>query len=157
MNDASDTQQLPTKTDVIKKVLGYGAKIEFLIGMKDDGTEDIRTFHLTPSPMRDIPHLEELVNIFFDEAAASEIDVAKPTGATEWKKEMLDASAEIVHLALKKMHPDMTQEKCLEIFTLGVLSAAVELVMDVNDFFTGLEKMTKSRIPNLLQQTQNGI
>lgn len=151
-----------TKTGVINKLLGYGAKFEFLMGLKEDGTEDVRTFHISPVPMNELPKLEELVNKFFvlsntamEETAAAVQATAKAIDEEKeqqqapthmWTEDMIELSSEILHMSLKKMHPDYTKEKCRETFTLGVLSMSIDYVMDVNDFFTGMEATMKKRL-----------
>ncbi len=123
------------KIQEINDILGFGQKIKMLVGADADGKEIIKTYHITPVSVSEMPIIMEKLGKFFDNA-----DV------TKWTKENSDNAAEIILMSVKKMHPDVTLETVSKDFSLGTLARAVKVVMDINDFFTEMQQMNNQML-----------
>lgn len=110
-----------------KEILGYGSKLDILIG-SDDGEEKIVQYHFTPVALKDIGELTKLLDEFF---------VVAEKGA--WGDKTIDISAKIIKLSIKKMHPEITLDEIKEQFTLAGIGRAISTVMDINDFLSEME------------------
>lgn len=123
-------------TDEIKEIndiLGYGKELKVLIGLKEDGQKDIRIFHFTPVSIEEIPFLMQKLNKFFDNS-----DFMK------WTEQDKDNAAEIVHVSIKRMHPDISKDFVKANFGLGIIAKSIKIVMDVNDFLSEVQEMNKT-------------
>lgn len=125
-----------SNTDEIKEIndiLGYGQELRVLVGVKEDGQKDIKSFHFTPVSLAEIPILMGKLDKFFVN-----------TDFTKWNDNDKNNAAEIVLTSLKRMHPDMTIEYVKEHFGLGIMARAIKIVMDVNDFLSEVQAMNQS-------------
>lgn len=117
----------------IGAILGYGKELKVLVGIKENGEKDIRTFHFTPVAISQIPILMNKLNHFFTNS-----DMMK------WTEADKENSAEIVHMSITRMHPDITKEFISNHFGLGIIAKSIKIVMDVNDFLSEVQEMNKT-------------
>ena len=120
-------------TDINKQIMGYGEKLNILVGKDDAGKDLIMEYHFTPVPLKDIPALEVLLDGFFSTTESDE----------GWTEESIMGCCELIHMSTKKMHPELTVETINEQFTLSGIAKAVKIVMDVNDFLSEMESLKK--------------
>jgi hypothetical protein len=118
----------------VNRIMGYGKKIQLLEGVytKDEGEhkagdEKIITIHFTPNSLKELPELFKKLDSYF-QASGKLLEI-----------EFQEQAAEIIKMATKKMHPDFNNARIIELFGLDGLAEAIEMVVNINDFFT---KMT---------------
>lgn len=122
---------LDNSQEQINKIMGYGQKLEVLIGKNSNGEDLLETYHFTPVSLEKIPDLSKKINLFLEKTQNGNFnDVG-----------VLNTAAEIIKISLNKMHPNITIKEIKEKFSLGALAKAVKIIMDTNDFLTEMQAM----------------
>ena len=114
----------------VDELLGYGKKLKVFIGVDKEGKEVVEEFHFCPVPLRLIPTLSAKLDEFL-----------KAANKGSFNESSVKVAAEIIKLSIQKVHPDVSLERVLEVFTLGTLARGIKIVMDVNDFFTEMQAL----------------
>lgn len=117
----------------INDILGFGQELKVLVGVKEDGQKDIKSFHFTPVSLSEIPILMGKLDKFFAN-----------TDFTKWNDADKTNASEIVFTSLKRMHPEISIEYVKEHFGLGILARSIKIVLDVNDFLSEVQAMNQS-------------
>lgn len=130
----------------INQILGFGEEMEVLIGIdKDTNQKNIKKYHFAPVPIKKIPTLMTLLNVFF-----------KASESNDWSDEVVEKCAKILKMSLEKMHPEITLEEISANFSLGALAKGISIVMDINDFLSQMQVMTQKMNQNQpIQKNQN--
>lgn len=119
---------LPSPNAAVNQILGYGRVLEVLIGTDDDGKEITKKYHMTPVSLKDIPVLVQNVDKFMNDFGKED--------EQPFAGDSMDAIGDAIVMSLKRMHPNITKEEVLENFSLGMIGAAVEIILDMNDFLS---------------------
>lgn len=110
-------------------------QVNDMMGKDGDGDKitglDGKKYIVTPCSIADLSKLQKL----FSEWQT----LPDNTGILDDKSTEL--MGKIVHFGLKNRHPELTPEKCSELFSLGVFPKVLKTTMEINDFFIGMREI----------------
>lgn len=126
------------KKDVLKKEEQSPEKqIQDLQGIKNKMGEKITSkrtgdYFVLPAAISELPELQKL----FDEWQ----NLPKDISTLDDRSSKL--MSKIIHFGLKENYPNLTVEQCGKLFSLSDFPKVFKIIMDINDFFTGMREIT---------------
>lgn len=112
----------------IDQIIGYGKKIKVLIGKDKDGNDNIEEFHITPISLDKIPEFMKRLEAVMN---ASNFNT----------DEAIVKLSELIKMSMTKMHPNISAEEIANKLGLGGMAEVVNIIVDINDFFSKMEKL----------------
>lgn len=91
-----------------------------------------RKWKLSACSIAELPKLQKLMVDF------NKIDVDTDSDDII-SNESFEIMAKIIHMGLKEQHPDITIKTIRENFSLAALPVAISVMMDLNDFLSGMK------------------